>query len=413
LAVTLVVAFLVRFKAVLMLEVDPRTSVQYDMAFYDTAARALAAGKGLRWAGGPTAAWPPGYPALVALVYSIFGPSLFAAETCNALLGTATVGMTFLIAREIGRPRAGLLAAAILALFPGHVLFSPPLLSEALFGFLFCVALWLFLRWNEYRRFDLKRWFVFGLLLGAVSLVRGIGLLLIPAFALTWLVEGVPLGSVIRNTAAAALGLIVVLVPWTVRNQVMLGYPIMVATDGSHVLWIGNSPVANGEQSFDQIPFWEERFGQYRKLPPNQQEAAIARAETREALGYMFDHPGRIVALMPAKVYHLYSGDLGPLPWIRPGLGRLLSEDGIRRLSAVINAYYFAVLALAVVGVRNFGPFQGRGAVVLPIIVAWVTVVHAGLFFGDNRFHAPLLPVFSIMAAAELGRHLEFARDRP
>jgi hypothetical protein len=68
---------------------------------------------------------------------------------------------------------------------------------------------------------------------------------------------------------------------------------------------------------------------------------------------------------------------------------------------ALVGGYYFVVLGLALVGTRHF---LGRehAAVLLPIIVAWFTLMHAVLFFGLTRFHHTLLPVFSLMAAAEL-----------
>ena len=76
---------------------------------------------------------------------------------------------------------------------------------------------------------------------------------------------------------------------------------------------------------------------------------------------------------------------------------------GIRRLSLVVNGYYFAVLALAVVGLRHFRPRHGHGAVLLPTMVVWLTLVHAVFFFGGNRFHFPLLPIFAVMAASAIG----------
>src|SRR6185369_12519992 len=88
LAAIVVVAFLVRLAAVLAIEVDPRVGWHFDMTWYDGVARRLLKGWGyIGVDGAPTAAWPPGYPLLLAAVYSIFGPSLLAAKVTNALLG--------------------------------------------------------------------------------------------------------------------------------------------------------------------------------------------------------------------------------------------------------------------------------------------------------------------------------------
>jgi 4-amino-4-deoxy-L-arabinose transferase-like glycosyltransferase len=412
-APVLAIAFLARLAAALTIEVDPRRTWTFDMSWYDRVARSLLAGKGVvGWDGAPTAAWPPGYPLLLALVYSVSGNSLLAAKVCNALLETASVLVTFLIGRELARPRAGLLAAAILAVFPGHVLFSPLILSEALFGFLFCIALWVFLRLNRDDRAAVGRWSGFGVLLGAMSLVRGIAVVLLPAFMLAWLVEGVPRRVTAWRTMAAAIGIAVALVPWTLRNYRLLGSPVLIATDGASSLWVGNSPAAAGNQTLDlEIP-WKAAFGRYQSLPNPAQEVEIAKAETREALAYMARNPARVVALIPAKVYYMYRDDLGAMPWLNAGLARQVDRATYRALSLLIDAYYFPVLAMAVLGARHLLPSAGRGAVALPIVVAWLTLVHAVLFFGDDRFHFPLLPLLSLMAASELLAWTDRARRR-
>src|SRR6185503_13338871 len=134
---------------------------------------------GVDWA--PTAHWPPGYPLLLAGVYWLFGPSLLAAKLANAVLATVAVVLTYRIGCELGRPRVGLVAAAILALFPGDILFSPTILSETLFGTLFSASLWLFLRWTNRGDARAATWFAFGLLLGGATLVRGNALVVLPA----------------------------------------------------------------------------------------------------------------------------------------------------------------------------------------------------------------------------------------
>jgi hypothetical protein len=112
--------------------------------------------------------------------------------------------------------------------------------------------------------------------------------------------------------------------------------------------------------------------------------------------------PHRVLALTPAKVYHLYRDDQGARSWIRHGLARRFSPTAERWLFRIVDGYYFAVLGLALVGARRFLPRDGRGAVAVPLTVAWVTAVHAVFFFGSARLHVPLVPVLPLMAAAEV-----------
>ena len=403
LGVILAVAVLVRLAAVLLIEVDPRARWSYDMTWYNGVAIRLARGAGyvgLDFA--PTAAWPPGYPLLLAGLYWIFGWSLLVAKLANVVLGAGTVLLTHLIACELRRPVVGIVAAAILAVFPGYVLFAPLILAEPLFVFLFCAALWLFLRGNARGRLETVSWLGLGLFLGALSLVRGVGFFLLPVFTSTRLAEGASLRSVSRLTLVGAAGILLVLLPWTVRNYLRLGYPILIASDGAFSLYVGNSPIATGAHTFATLGPLEERFGHLRALPNPQKEVEIARAQLRDALAWMITHPHRVAALAPAKVYHMFRNDRGAIEWMHYGLGKRFRHAVQRRLVAVIDGYYLAVLALALLGARRFRPRDGPGAVALPLTVAWVTLLHAVFFFGSNRFHVPLLPVLSVMAASEI-----------
>jgi 4-amino-4-deoxy-L-arabinose transferase-like glycosyltransferase len=399
-AVVVAVALALRVAAVLLVEVDPRARWSFDMSWYDGVAKRLVAGwgyVGFDWA--PTAHWPPGYPLLLAGVYWLFGPSLLAAKLANALLASAAVFLTYRIGCELGRPRVGLVAAAVLALFPGDVLFSPPILSEALFGALFCAVLWAFLRLSNRGDGRATTWLGFGLLLGAATLVRGTALVLLPIFTLTWLARGASLRRAIGHTLAVAVGLAVVLAPWTARNYLRLGYPIVVGTNGINALWVGQSAIATAEQVVPPNPAGRPPSGIELRNP--EFEVDTARARTREALAWMIGSPGRVVAMAPAKAYLMYKDDRGAYPWVESGLQRLLRPERRRWLDAAVDGYWLAVLALALVGTRHFLTRE-RGAVLLPITVAWFTLMHAVLFFGSARFHHPLLPVLSLLVAAEL-----------
>jgi 4-amino-4-deoxy-L-arabinose transferase-like glycosyltransferase len=403
LLVILAVAVLVRLAAVLLIEIDPRAHWSYDMSWYDGAARRLAKGWGyIGVDAAPTAAWPPGYPVALAGLYLLVGPSVLAAKLLNVALAAGSVLLTYLIACELGRPVAGLVAAAILAVFPGWVLFAPLVLSEVLFVFLFCLALWLFVRWDARGGAGAGSWLGLGAFLGAMSLVRGVGFFLLPVFASARLLEGASWRAVGRLTLAAAAGIVLAVLPWTVRNQLRLGYPILIASDGAFALYVGNSPIATGYHDMTMREPYLARFGELIALPNPRGEVETVRAEMREALAWMARNPHRVAALAPAKAFHMWKDDRGARTWMKEGLARRLSPQAQETLFGVVDVYYWAILALALVGARRFLPRDGAGAVVLPLALAWMTTLHAVFFFGSSRLHVPLLPVLAIMAASEI-----------
>ena len=89
---------------------------------YDRLAWSLASdGEYVTEDGAPTAFRPVGYPAFLAAIYVVFGRSWLAGGMANALLGTVTVGLTYLLARTVLTARLSLVAALLIALLPSHI----------------------------------------------------------------------------------------------------------------------------------------------------------------------------------------------------------------------------------------------------------------------------------------------------
>jgi len=62
------------------------------------------------------------------------------------------------------------------------------------------------------------------------------------------------------------------------------------------------------------------------------------------------------------------------------------------------------VAAIALVGFIHSWSLTWQRAWVLPLTVVYFHLVHAFLFLGAPRYHAPLLPFFSVLAALALTR---------
>lgn len=86
------------------------------------------------WEGG-TFRWLdyPGFANLVAAVYYLLGPKPLLVEGLGMFVGALASGVGFLILREVGRPRAGVLAGSLLAVDPSLVYWSTPLLRDIWF----------------------------------------------------------------------------------------------------------------------------------------------------------------------------------------------------------------------------------------------------------------------------------------
>lgn len=121
----------------------------------------------------------PGYPLLLAGVQAVFDGGATSAVLTNLVLGALVVITATVVARPlVGAPLAAAVGALLL-LAPYRLYYSLWVMSEPLFVLLLLVALGCWLRWGH----EQKRWFwlaAAGLVLGAATLVRPIGLPLLP-----------------------------------------------------------------------------------------------------------------------------------------------------------------------------------------------------------------------------------------
>ncbi len=93
-----------------------------------------------------TEATPPLYYLLGWGWRHVFGVHEFGLRSLSALAGTATIPLAWAAARELGRARAGLVAAALVATNPMLIWYSQEARAYALMAFLAAGSLWLCLR---------------------------------------------------------------------------------------------------------------------------------------------------------------------------------------------------------------------------------------------------------------------------
>jgi hypothetical protein len=208
--------------------------------------------------------------------------------------------------------------------------------------------------------------------------------------------------------------------PWAIRNQLAMGSPILLSTGGGDVLFNSHSPPADGGPNPSMMAFRKETFPDLFRLPLPEREVALAKAQTRYALEYAWSHPLRELRRVPARLYHLYRHDhaafrylAGPEPGRRGQPGNaMLAEPWKNRLSLLANGYFFAVAAIALLGFVSSWSWAWRRVWVLPLTVVYFNLVHAFLFLGQPRYHAPLVPLFAVFAALALARPRRFPVTR-
>ena len=196
----------------------------------------------------------PLYEYFLAGVYTIFGHSYTAVWIIQALLHAVSAYLIYLICllafagsenNGFGKlttsKKIGLWAAAIFGFYPDLIEISAMLMTETLYLFFICLVVYLFLLYVKNNSF--KLFLLLSFILGLAIMVRPPLLLFLPII-LFYLYKKREWGRVVTM----AVLLILVFLPWTVRNYMVYGEIMPFGTAGAYNFWIGNHVGANGEQ---------------------------------------------------------------------------------------------------------------------------------------------------------------------
>jgi 4-amino-4-deoxy-L-arabinose transferase-like glycosyltransferase len=364
-----------------------------DGLWYHTQANDIAAG---RWFIDPlarafldetraTAAHPPLFPLVLAATSFFGGTSLLAHQIAESFLEATAVVVIALVAREVAGDRAGIIAAAIAAVYPRLWANEGEVLSESLFGL--TIALMLFAAYRFWSRPRLRTAAIFGFTAGIAALCRGEALLFLPLLVvpLLFAVPRTTRRQRARLLAAAAGGALVALAPWTVANLLRFERPVLISTSFGYVIAGANCDAT----------YHGEELGGWRIdcASPDVAGDESERAEVQRRLGidYALDHADRLPVVVAVRVAHLW--DL-----YQPGWGE---EGGAAWTDGLETAGFYALVPLAIAGalvLRRRHDFP-----VFPLVVPAVAVtLTAALMWGSPRFRLPADVAFIVLAGVAL-----------
>jgi 4-amino-4-deoxy-L-arabinose transferase-like glycosyltransferase len=392
-------AFVLRLLWALHVEVDPRTYWRWDMTIYDYQAYALAKGKGfVDFAGQPSAHWPPGYPAVLAPLYRLTDNSLLSARLLNVVAGSATVVLVYLLGVKVFGRRAGLLAAGLLAVFPGQVFATSLIMTEPVFTFLFVLVLTVTV-YTVLGEGDGRPWqaALIGVLIGAAALVRGEGLLLAAIIPVLIFASRPSRRVALARSSLLLLGAAVVILPWTARNVIKMHAPIIISTSATEAFWVGHHEGANGRiADFSELTANEGLAG----MANPDYEVKANNAALKQALQFIRSNPIEELTLIPRRFVALYAGDGASIAWHdNPST---LSLDKAKMLARLSDWFYWAVGGIAALGLPAWLSLRDQRKAFLVAVVACWTLLFSVVFFGDERFHFAIMPIFCLWAAVSL-----------
>ena len=312
------------------------------------------------------------HPPLWSFVLAVFSAagarSYGAHELVGCLVGAGTVVCAGLLGHRVSSQRAGLVAAAAVAVYPVFVAMDGSLMSEPPYAL--AIALCLVQAFRVVDAPSLRRAAVLGLAIGLAALVRGEALMLLVVLLVPVALQ-VPRGHRLRLAAVVIGVAALAITPWSLRNSLTMNRFVLVSTEDGPVIAGANcGPTYAGSD----MGYWRSDC-----LAPGTDRNAAARSARLRADGleYAREHSSRVPAVEGVRLLRTF-GLWQPVRHVFFSEGRKLPG----RTLAVGAAWL--VLAAGLVGAWALRRRLGVLAILLaPVALAVLTTLIA---FGYPRF---------------------------
>lgn len=351
--------------------------------------------------GEATAYYPIGYPAILGALYFVVLHTpipdnlLFATALFHVVLGSASVALTFVVGRAVASVRVGLVAAALLAVFPNVIYQVATVQLETTFIFLLLATLAVIVThdWAGGPPSG-RRLLAFGATLGVAVLVRPFAAVLLVGLACA--LRSIQLGwrRVALAVAVPAAVVVAMSIPWTIRNAVQMDAFIPSSTNMGDGLCLDRNLDATGGFRF------ADHDG---CVDPALPEVPRNAGNTKKALHFVLDHPDRELLQIVRRARFMFRDDHDGIGAVQGlGGGAFLSPRVVDVAEPAADWYFYVVVALAIVGLPGFARRDHRpGRLVTASGLVGLLLIPL-LLWGNPRFHLPLAPFLVLSAAFAL-----------
>jgi hypothetical protein len=340
------------------------------------------------------ASHPPLFSVVLAVASTLGLRSVGAHQAVGVLLGTTTIVLLALLARQVAGERAALIAAGFAAAYPALWIHDALLLSETLAITLVAAALLAAYRYVEAP--NERALAAMGLVVGFATLARSENALLLPAMVVPLVVRAAR-GDRHRLGRGLAVGMVAValpVLPWTAYNSTRFDQPVLLSDQLGVTLLMAN---CDSTYHGDLIGYWNLRCaGVTPGTATFEGDRSVRDAALREAaVDYIADNVGalpKVVLVRMARVWGIWD----PAEQLRIDVGTSNRELRTSQLAfvSVCGSAYLAVLGGVVL--------RRRGTTLVPLVAPVVIVtVTAALIYGNPRFRA--IAEVSIVVLAAIG----------
>jgi 4-amino-4-deoxy-L-arabinose transferase-like glycosyltransferase len=359
-----------------------------------------------------------GYPAVLAVLYRIFGINIYVGYSLNIFLGMLNVYLIFLLAKKSFNEKTGLTAAFIAAFTPSFIFYTPNLCTEIIFTTLFLTSAIGFLHFieieNKYARIVLLG--ILGIWLGLINAVRPYANILLAAFVIYYFFFNVYTKKRIQIIGFTLVGFLLMgflfLGTKSVINDTIsrtVSFPIATKHAGGFSFFLGVNDKFSGYYNTEDPAVYDAV-----KAVPGRSAEQTQEILFNMAIERIKNNPN-FIDFLHRKNYIMWADDHIGVSLYNDGLVLQSTQSGnplpeiskaIPYMRKACDLYYFTIIVFCIVGILFLFREQFNRSIIYLMCFAAVFVGHQ-LVEADSRYHHFVTPFLIIVAAFGIMKLIE------
>jgi 4-amino-4-deoxy-L-arabinose transferase-like glycosyltransferase len=361
-----------------------------DHATYVVLAKKLIAGEPY-FDGEAYSNWPPGLPFFLAANLFVFGDHPWVIPLANLLLYALATLTVYKLAYLVAGEGVSRVATLILLFWPNDIMCTGLAKKELLILPMLTGAILAYVTARRTTNSAESFWLLAatGGLLGAASLTQPSLILFPSALVFYEFTQRASARKFTVRIGVVIVAMCVVILPWSIRNYLVLGAVVPISTAGGEGFYSANNGLATGSH----VPVYERSLDQF-------DEVTRSKMGYRWGLEWISQHPGGFLELTVNRQVQVLGEDSDGAYWgVKVG-GR---REGLVYLIAkgISNAYWMAIMFLILAAVLVH--WRGRAALSPDILLLMLSLFYVvaidSIFQSGSRHHMPLMGTLSVLAA--------------
>ncbi len=357
----------------------------------------------------------PLYPYFLSVIYAGFGAGYTIPRLIQALLGSLSCILLYLIGRKVFGSYVGASAALAASAYWIFILFDSELLIPNLILFLDLLLIWSLVRARKFSSWGLL---VSGIILGISALARP-NILLFALLVPVWLIVMIRKSSLSRISTLAisfGLGVLIPIAPVAVRNYVVGDDFVLISSQGGVNFYIGNNEESDGRSARQPLTVSRTEYSAYERrhrgeiwsrdnvwlaaklgaeteLGRTLKPSAISNFWLKKGLRYLYSRPFDFMKLLLKKIYYFINRYE-----IASNVDVYYLASHHSRILRLLSYFHFGLIApLGLMGMALALRRWRRFFLLYLFVFGYgLSVV---IFFVNARYRIPVIPMLLLFAS--------------